>query len=52
MTFPFIRARVEDGRLHLFGWYYDLENGELLQYDPEKNRFYDLYFGPIPVNAD
>ena len=48
MTFPFIRQRVEEGRLFLYGWYYDLENGELMQYDPEKDRFYDLYLGPVP----
>ena len=48
MTFPFIRQRVEDGSLNLYGWYYDLENGELMQYDAEKDRFYDLYFGPMP----
>lgn len=45
MTFPFVRQRVEAGRLFLYGWYYDLENGEVLQYDAEKDRFYDLYFG-------
>ncbi|MCP5158223.1 MAG: carbonic anhydrase [Gammaproteobacteria bacterium] len=45
MTFPFVRERVEGGRLNLYGWYYDLENGELMQYDPDKDRFYDLYFG-------
>ncbi|HOB61691.1 MAG TPA: carbonic anhydrase [Candidatus Competibacteraceae bacterium] len=51
LTFPFIRQRVEDGRLNLYGWYYDLENGELMQYDFEKDRFYDLYFGPMPTDA-
>ncbi|CDI01250.1 MAG: carbonic anhydrase [Candidatus Competibacter denitrificans] len=51
MTFPFIRQRVEAGSLRLYGWYYDLENGELMQYDPDKDRFYDMYFGPIPVDA-
>ncbi|HRD64818.1 MAG TPA: carbonic anhydrase [Candidatus Competibacter sp.] len=51
MTFPFIRQRVEQGQLKLYGWYYDLENGELMQYDPEKDRFYDLYFGLIPTDA-
>ncbi|MBK8183867.1 MAG: carbonic anhydrase [Candidatus Competibacteraceae bacterium] len=39
MTFPFIRQRVEAGSLRLYGWYYDLENGELMQYDPDKDRF-------------
>ncbi len=51
MTFPFIRQRVEQGELKLYGWYYDLENGELMQYDPEKDRFYDLYFGLMPADA-
>ncbi|MDS4040767.1 MAG: carbonic anhydrase [Candidatus Competibacter sp.] len=51
MTFPFIRQRVEQGQLKLYGWYYDLENGELMQYDPEKDRFYDLYFGLMPTGA-
>ena len=49
MTFPFIRQRVEAGSLSLYGWYYDLENGELMQYDPDKDRFYDLYFGSTPT---
>ncbi|PIE83529.1 MAG: carbonic anhydrase [Candidatus Contendobacter odensis] len=47
MTFPFIRQRVEEGYLQLYGWYYDLESGELMQYDPDKDRFYDLYFGTM-----
>lgn len=47
LTFPFIRQRVDAGSLKLYGWYYDLENGELMQYDSEKDRFYDMYFGPI-----
>ncbi len=29
MTFPWIQRRVEDGRLQLHGWYFDLESGEL-----------------------
>jgi len=51
LTFPFIHERVKDGRLTLHGWYYDLENGELLQYDAEKDRFYDLYFGMPATTA-
>lgn len=30
MTFPWIRHRVDDGRLSLHGWYFDLESGDLL----------------------
>lgn len=51
VTFPFIRQRVDQGELKLYGWYYDLENGELMQYDPDKDRFYDLYFGLMPTDA-
>ncbi|CDH44297.1 MAG: carbonic anhydrase [Candidatus Competibacteraceae bacterium] len=51
LTFPFVRQRVDAGELNVYGWYYDLENGELLQYDPEKDRFYDLYFGPAPAGT-
>lgn len=45
MTFDFVRAGVEAGRLKLFGWYFDIENGELMQYDLETKRFHDLYLG-------
>ena len=30
MTFPWIRSSVEEGRLQLHGWYFDIENGTLL----------------------
>ena len=43
MTFPFIKERVETGHLRLFGWYFDIDNGELMQYDPEHGHFHDLY---------
>jgi carbonic anhydrase len=44
MTFNFVRSRVEKDQLFLFGWYFDIENGELMQYDAERRRFHDLYF--------
>ena len=44
LSFPFVKERVEDGSLRLFGWYFDIDSGELLQYDPERRRFHDLYF--------
>jgi carbonic anhydrase len=44
MSFPFVKRRVEEGHLQLYGWYFDIDNGELLQYDPETHRFHDLYF--------
>jgi carbonic anhydrase len=42
MTFPWIRERVEHGRMALHGWYFDIERGELLRYDPYVGRFEPL----------
>lgn len=39
MTFPWIRERVEHGRLMLHGWFFDLESGELFRLDPICNTF-------------
>ena len=39
MTFPWIRERVEQGRLALHGWYFDIEQGELLGYNAAERRF-------------
>jgi carbonic anhydrase len=33
MTYPWVRERVEEGRLNLIGCYYDLRNGELITLD-------------------
>ncbi len=42
MTFPFIKERVEDGRLELNGWYFDFSTGELFGYDEEQDAFINL----------
>ncbi|MFH2140476.1 MAG: carbonic anhydrase [Pseudomonadota bacterium] len=39
MSFDWIRERVADGRLKLHGWYFDIENGQLLQYEADNGRF-------------
>jgi len=41
-TFPWVRERVQDGRLYLHGWYFDMDSGELLQYQPDRNRYLPL----------
>ncbi len=38
-TFPFIRERLDDGRLRLRGAYFDIADGRLLALDPESGRF-------------
>jgi carbonic anhydrase len=33
LTFPWVKSRVDDGRLQLHGWWFDLEAGDLLSYE-------------------
>lgn len=42
LTFSWIRERVEQGALTLHGWYFDMENGQLLSYDAAARRFEPL----------
>ncbi|MBT3333701.1 MAG: carbonic anhydrase [Rhodospirillaceae bacterium] len=35
LTFPWVKKRVEDERLKLHGWWFDLEVGELLAHEAE-----------------
>lgn len=39
MSFPFVRAAVDAGRLALHGWYFDIERGALLRYVPQTDTF-------------
>jgi carbonic anhydrase len=39
MSYPWIRRRVNEGKLTLHGWYFDMERGELLQYHDESAGF-------------
>jgi carbonic anhydrase len=41
-SFPEIERRVQAGRLHLHGWYFDIKRGELLAYDAPSYRFVPL----------
>lgn len=41
-TFPWITQRVEAGKLTLHGWYFDIEQGQLLGYDEASLRFVQL----------
>ncbi|MBF7097428.1 carbonic anhydrase [Alkalibacter mobilis] len=39
LTFPYIRERVEEGKLNLSGWYYIIETGEIFIYDKDCGEF-------------
>ncbi|MDP2760526.1 MAG: carbonic anhydrase [Sideroxyarcus sp.] len=39
MTFSWVREGVAAGTLGLHGWYFDIQHGQLLQYDAANRRF-------------
>lgn len=45
MTFPSVKARVEAGELQVHGWYFDMPNGKLLNYDPTMMKFRNVLAG-------
>ncbi|HEY9653500.1 MAG TPA: carbonic anhydrase [Coleofasciculaceae cyanobacterium] len=38
-TYPVIHSRLKSGQLHLHGWVYEIETGEVFTYDPIKEQF-------------
>lgn len=48
LSFPWIAERVEDGRLSIHGWHFDLDDGNMYVYTPESDAFVLL----SPANVD
>lgn len=46
LTFPWIKERLQQGSLMLHGWYFNLESGELLAYNP-----YGAQYEPLRPNG-
>jgi carbonic anhydrase len=42
ITYPFINERINDDRLKIYGWHFNINNGTLLAFNPESK-----YFDPI-----
>jgi len=42
LTFPWVLQRVEQGELFLHGWYFDIQSGELLRYNPKGENYEPL----------
>jgi carbonic anhydrase len=42
LTYPMVERRVREGRLFLHGWYYVIEEGQVLVLDAERGRFEPL----------
>lgn len=39
MTYPWLKEKVESGRIILHGWYFDISTGRLLSYHPASRQF-------------
>jgi len=46
MSYPWINRRVKEGNLALHGWYFDMENGTLMQYDSDAGEFHVIVNHP------
>jgi len=42
MTYPCVREKVGKGELHVHGWLYHIESGEIKYYDPDEHDFLAL----------
>ncbi|SFZ97572.1 Carbonic anhydrase [hydrothermal vent metagenome] len=42
LTYPYVKKRVEEGTLHIHGWLYDIETGEIEYYDPDQSTYLPL----------
>ena len=42
LSFPWIEQRVQEGRLRLHGWHFDINEGNIYAYVPEEDRFQPL----------
>lgn len=41
-TYPFVAQALEEGILHLHGWYYDIGTGNIYVYNPNKDIFEEI----------
>lgn len=44
-TYPFVAQALEQGMLHLHGWYYDIGTGSICAYNPNKDIFEEIRYG-------
>lgn len=42
LTFPWVKERVQQGSLMLHGWYFDIEQGSMVAYNPYTGKFEPL----------
>lgn len=42
LTYPYVKERLDQGLLHIHGWMYDIESGDIEYYDPDAHEFRSL----------
>lgn len=42
LTYPYVKEKVDSGELHIHGWMYDIESGDIEYYDPDEYEFKSL----------
>lgn len=42
LTYPYVKEKVDAGALHIHGWLYDIETGNIEYYDPDEHEFLSL----------
>ena len=51
LSFPWLRQRISEDAIALHGWYFDLQMGELLHYDPKIGSFVPTRGNALPIGA-
>ncbi len=41
-SFPWIKSRINDGKLNIHGWYFNIKTGTIEQYDSKLDKFQEL----------
>jgi len=42
LTYPYVKEKVDAGTLHIHGWVYDIETGQIEYYDPDESVYRSL----------
>lgn len=42
LSYPLVQQGVQEGTIHIHGWIYDIENGNIEYYDPDEQAFKSL----------
>ena len=55
-THPSVAAHLSAGELRVFGWYYDIGSGRVLQFDQQRGQFHNLGHeafaaAPLPIRS-